>query len=92
MLPAGCNDYDGLDALAYARSRKGWIEMPDGTRVEQSDFDRNERQQQLLLALRDELAEADLIFEPPSVLSAIGRSVSTDVPRDQAGNLASLLP
>ena len=92
VLPAGCHEYDGLDALAYARSRKGWIEMPDGTRIDQSDFSRNERQQKLLLALRNELAEADLFFELPAVLRAIGRSVRTDVPRDQAGDLASLLP
>jgi len=91
-LPAGCHAYEGLDALAYARSRQGWIEMPDGTRVQQSDFDRNERQQRLLLALRAELADADLIFELPAVLGAIGRTVSTDFPRGQAGDLASLLP
>jgi len=92
VLPAGCNHYDGLDALAYARSRQGWIEMPDGTRQYQNDFSRNERQQKLLLALRNELADADLIFELSAVLRAVGRSVSTDVPRDQAGDLASLLP
>lgn len=92
VLPAGCHPYDGLDALAYARSRKGWIDMPDGERVYQNDFSRNERQQKLLLALRAELAEGDLFFELPAVLRAIGRSVSTDVPRDQAGDLASLLP
>ena len=47
VLPSGCNDYDGLEALAYARSRKGWIEMADGSRVQQSDFERNERQQDI---------------------------------------------
>jgi len=92
VLPEGCHEYDGLDALAYARSRKGWIEMPDGSREPQTDFSRNERQQAVLLALRDELAQADLIFELPDVLRAIGRSISTDFPRDQAGDLASLLP
>ncbi|MCA1572122.1 MAG: LCP family protein [Chloroflexi bacterium] len=92
VLPEGCHQYDGIDALAYARSRKGWIEMPDGTRETQSDFSRNERQQAVLLALRDELAQADLIFELPNVLRAIGRTVRTDFPRDQAGDLASLLP
>jgi LCP family protein required for cell wall assembly len=92
VLPAGCHEYDGIEALAYARSRQGWIEMPDGTRVDQSDFARNERQQSLLLALRSELAEADLIFELPAVLQAIGRTIRTDVPRDRAGDLASLLP
>ncbi|MDQ2688643.1 MAG: LCP family protein [Chloroflexota bacterium] len=92
VLPAGCHHYNGLDALAYARSRKGWIEMPDGTRVQQSDFERNERQQQVLLAMRRELAEADTFLELPDLLRAIGRTVSTDFPRDQAGDLASLLP
>ena len=92
VLPAGCHEYAGIDALAYARSRQGWIEMPDGTRESQSDFSRNERQQTVLLALRDEMAQADLIFELPAVLRAIGRTVSTDFPRDQAGDLASLLP
>ena len=92
VLPAGCHQYDGLDALAYARSRKGWIEMPDGSRVQQSDFERNERQQRVLLAMRNELAEADTFLELPELLRAIGRTVSTDFPRDQAGDLASLLP
>lgn len=92
VLPEGCHQYDGLEALAYARSRKGWIEMPDGERVPQNDFARNERQQRVLLALRRELAEADTFLELPGLLAAIGRSVSTDFPRDQAGDLASLLP
>ena len=92
VLPAGCHEYNGIDALAYARSRQGWIKLPDGTREPQSDLTRNERQQTVLLALRDELAQADLIFELPAVLRAIGRTVSTDFPRDQAGDLASLLP
>lgn len=92
VLPAGCHLYDGLEALAYSRSRKGWIEMPDGERVPQSDFTRSERQQQVLLALREELAEADTFIELPGVLAAIGRTVTTDFPRDRAGELASLLP
>lgn len=91
-LPEGCHLYDGLDALAYARSRKGWIEMPNGEIVPQNDFTRSERQQGVLLALRRELAEADTLLELPSVLDAIGRTVSTDFPRDQAGDLASLVP
>jgi LCP family protein required for cell wall assembly len=92
VLPSGCHDYDGLEALAYARSRKGWIEMADGSRVPQSDFERNERQQRVLLAMRNELAEADTFLELPDLLRAIGRTISTDFPRDQAGDLASLLP
>ena len=92
VLPAGCHRYGGLSALAYARSRQGHIVMADGRELAQTDFDRNERQQILLVALRDELADADLIFELPGVLRAVGSTVDTDFPRDQAGDLASLLP
>lgn len=92
VLPAGCHHYSGLEALAYARSRQGWIEREDGTRQIQTDFDRNERQQSVLLALRRELAEADTIFELPGLLGAIGRTVTTDVPREQAGDISGLLP
>jgi LCP family protein required for cell wall assembly len=91
-LPAGCQHYDGVHALAYARIRKGWIELPDGTREQQNDFKRSERQQELLLELRRQFAQADLIFELPAILAAIGRTVETDFPRSLAGDLASLLP
>jgi hypothetical protein len=66
--------------------------MPDGERVAQTDFDRIERQQRVLLAMRRELTEADTFLELPSLLRAIGRTVSSDFPRDQAGDLASLMP
>lgn len=92
VLEAGCRRYDGIDALAYARSRKGWIEMPDGSHVPQNDFARSERQQEVLLAVRRELAHADTLFELPALLQAIGHTVTTDLPRERAGDLASLLP
>jgi LCP family protein required for cell wall assembly len=92
VLQAGCQEYDGVHALAYARIRKGWIELPDGTREQQNDFKRSERQQTVLLELRRKLAQADLIFEFPAILDAIGRTVKTDFPRSLAGDLASLLP
>ncbi len=92
ILPAGCHRYDGLDALAYARSRKGWIEMPNGSVEGQSDFDRAERQQRLLLAMRAELQRSDTLLELPGLLQAIGRTISTDVHRAQAADLAGLLP
>ncbi len=91
-LPAGCSQYKGDLALAYARARKGYIEMPDGTRQPLDDFMRSERQQKVLLELRREFAQMDLIFELPRVLEAIGSTVATDFPRSKAGDLASLLP
>jgi polyisoprenyl-teichoic acid--peptidoglycan teichoic acid transferase len=92
VLPAGCSRYDGALALAYARSRKGYIELPDGTREQQDDFKRSDRQQQVLLELRREIARADIIFELPAILEAIGETVTTDFPRAKAGDLASLVP
>jgi LCP family protein required for cell wall assembly len=91
-LPAGCNDYGGRLALAYARARQGYLEMPDGTRQQLDDFQRSERQQRVLLELRREFAQMDLFFDLPDTLDAIGSTVQTDFPRDKAGDLASLLP
>ncbi len=91
-LPAGCSQYDGAHALAYARIRKGWIELPDGTRDYQNDFKRADRQQKVLLQLRSEFANADLLFKLPGILNAVGETVLTDFPRSKAGDLASLLP
>jgi anionic cell wall polymer biosynthesis LytR-Cps2A-Psr (LCP) family protein len=91
-LPAGCTAYDGVHALAYARIRKGWIEVADGTRETQDDFKRSERQQRLLLELRGKIARADLLFELPQILTAVSDTVQTDFPRALAGDLASLLP
>ncbi len=91
-LPAGCHAYDGASALAYARSRQGWIEMSDGTREPQNDFLRADRQQEILLAVRDELERSNFLVDLPPLLDAIGSLVTTDFPRGQAGDLASLLP
>ena len=91
-LSAGCQSYDGVHALAYARIRKGWIELADGTRQNQDDFKRADRQQRLLLELRGKIARADLVFELPRILAAVGNAVQTDFPRALAGDLASLLP
>jgi LCP family protein required for cell wall assembly len=91
-ISSGCHTLDGRQALAYSRIRSGVMVLGDGTVEPQDDFKRSERQQEVLLALRAELAAADFIFELPALLEAIGSTVTTDFPRDQAGDLASLLP
>ena len=91
-LAAGCQQYDGPHALAYARIRKGWMELADGTRDPQDDFKRADRQQVVLLELRKKFAQANLFFALPSFLRAVGQTVHTDFPRGLAGDLASLLP
>ena len=91
-LPAGCSQYDGIHALAYARARQGWIEMPDGTQRQLDDFQRADRQQDMLLEIRRQLAQMDIFFELPNMLAAVGATIETDFPRAKAGDLASLLP
>jgi LCP family protein required for cell wall assembly len=91
-LGPGCFNRPGDQALAFARIRSGVIVLDDGTLEMQDDFKRAERQQEVLLAMRDELAGADTLLGLPSLLDAIGRTVSTDFPRARAGDLASLLP
>lgn len=91
-LAAGCHQYDGTHALAYARIRKGYLELPDGSREYQNDFKRADRQQEVLLALRREFAAANLIFELPGILDAIGHTVATDFPRDKVGDISTLVP
>lgn len=91
-LAAGCRVRNGREALAYARIRKGTLTLPDGTAEPQNDFKRAARQQDVLLALRSKFASSNWVFALPSLLKAVGETVQTDFPRDQAGNLASLLP
>lgn len=87
----GCQELAGPEALAFARIRKGYIELPDGTLDYQSDFKRAARQQELLLALRRELARVSP-FELPGVIAAVGDTLTTDFERSMAGDLASLIP
>jgi anionic cell wall polymer biosynthesis LytR-Cps2A-Psr (LCP) family protein len=90
VLEAGCHHYDGVHALAYSRSRKGVMVMPDGSVIQQNDYLRAARQQEVLMALQGKLTAANLFTDLPGIMTAVGETVSTDIPRDQAGNLAAL--
>jgi LCP family protein required for cell wall assembly len=92
VLEAGCRTYDGLHALAFARVRQGTMALPDGTYEIQNDFLRAARQQEFLLAVQHKLASTNLFLVLPSLLEAVTATVTTDVPRSQAGDLATLAP
>lgn len=82
-VEAGPNHFDGLNALAYARSRKASGE---------SDFTRQARQQEILLALRGKLtAGGSLVFALPGLLDALGDTVRTDFPVDRLPAVAAIL-
>ncbi|HEX5148859.1 MAG TPA: LCP family protein, partial [Candidatus Limnocylindrales bacterium] len=81
-IAAGEHHLDGANALAYARSRKG---------AGESDFTRAARQQQILVAMRDQVSlGGSLLFELPGLLDAVGHTVQSDVPVDRLPELAAI--
>jgi LCP family protein required for cell wall assembly len=68
VIPAGNIHMDGTLALKYVR-----------TRHQDSDFGRLERQQQVILAIRDKALSLGSIGKVPEVLNALGDSLQTDL-------------
>jgi LCP family protein required for cell wall assembly len=82
-ITAGPHHLDGAAALAYARSRKA---------LGESDFTRQARQQQILVALRAKVTKGgSLMFQLPELLDAVGQTIRTDVPIDRLPDLAAIL-
>lgn len=83
-LPAGPQHLDGRTALKYARTRHS---IGD-------DFGRAQRQQQVVLAVRDKLSSANslptLITQAPAILGTISGSYDTNFSLDQMASLALL--
>jgi len=70
-LPAGLNHLDGQQALYYARSR-----------YSSTDFDRSQRQQQIMLAIKDKLVNLNLMSDPVktfNIFNAIRKDIVTDI-------------
>jgi LCP family protein required for cell wall assembly len=82
-ISAGQHHLDGSNALAYARARKG---------LGESDFSRASRQQQILLALRDEVTkDGSLLWELPHLLELVGDTISTNVPVGRLPEMAAIV-
>jgi len=82
-ITKGAHHLDGATALAYARSRKA---------LGESDFTRQARQQQILVALRAEVTRGgSLLFQLPELLDAVGQTIRTDVPVGRLPDLAAIL-
>jgi LCP family protein required for cell wall assembly len=77
----GWQHMDGERALQYARSR-----------MSTSDFDRADRQQRILLAIREKALGLNLIPKLPSLLSTAGSMVKTDMTAGEMIELARLAP
>lgn len=78
-IPAGMRHMSGAEALVYARSRHG-----------SSDFDRAQRQQRILVSLRDQVDIASILPRIDELAVALGSAVKTDIPRDVVPQLLGL--
>jgi LCP family protein required for cell wall assembly len=82
-IPAGQHHMDGKLALKYARTRHG-----------SSDFDRIKRQQQVIMAVRDQVMQLELLprLLPrlPQLVDSMGDAVQTDIPLGELWALAQL--
>lgn len=81
-LPAGTNHLDGENALYYARSR-----------FSSSDFDRAQRQQKVIMAVKDKVMTLDLLSDPIktlSILNTIRSNIETDLNIWDIGSLIDL--
>ncbi len=81
-LPAGKNHLDGQATLYFARSR-----------FSTSDFDRAQRQQKIILAIKDKIFKLNLLADPIKtlgILNSIRSNVETDLKLWDAGSLINL--
>ena len=78
-IPSGIQHMDGAQALRYARSRHS-----------STDFDRGQRQQRVLLSMREQADPQELIPRLPELVQALKKAVRTDIPVDQLDELLGL--
>jgi LCP family protein required for cell wall assembly len=78
-IPSGIQHMDGAQALRYARSRHT-----------SNDFDRGQRQQRVLLSLREQADPQVLIPHLTDLVSALKKAVRTDIPVSQLDELLGL--
>ncbi len=75
-IPAGHHHFDGWHALAYARSRH-----------QDNDYNRMDRQQEVLRAIRAQLDPCALIPRIPTLLDIAKNSLWTDIPVERLPDL-----
>jgi polyisoprenyl-teichoic acid--peptidoglycan teichoic acid transferase len=83
-IPSGVQHMTGEQALIYARSRHG--KFGRGS----NDYDRGQRQQRILLSLREQLNISTVLPRINDLASAMSQAVRTDIPRDLLPQLLGL--
>jgi LCP family protein required for cell wall assembly len=78
-IPSGLQHMTGSEALVYARSRHT-----------SSDFDRGQRQQRVLLSLKEQADPAAVLSRLDAFVAALTSAVHTDIPVEELPRLLSL--
>jgi len=78
-IPSGVQHMTGAQALVYSRSRHST-----------SDYDRGQRQQRVLLSLRESVDMATILPRINDLAAALSQTVRTDIPRDLMPQLLGL--
>jgi len=81
QIPAGLQHMDGQAALRYAR-----------TRHQDDDYHRIQRQQLVLLAIRDKLINPKVVPQIPALISVLGSLAHTDLSAQEIAALACIGP
>jgi len=79
-FPAGCQDFDEVDSLAFVRSRQGAF----------GDFERIGRQQTFLRAVLTELTRARILVNPPRLFQ-LTEDVASNLTTDDALQTRTML-
>jgi LCP family protein required for cell wall assembly len=78
-IPAGVQHMDGSQALIYARSRHT-----------SNDFDRAQRQQRVILSIREQVDPRKVLENLSQLLKDLKTSFKTDIPQDKLDDLIGL--
>lgn len=81
-LKAGPQILDGKKTLDYVRYRQSNDNIPNPTRPS-SDFERNQRQLQVVHAIIDKLKSFNAVLKAGDIFRAIGDHIRMDIPRSQ---------
>jgi len=84
-LTKGEQELDGEDALGFVRYRHS--NSGANATAESSDFERNERQSQVLGAIVDQMKSFRTLGKIGGILDAVGDNMRTDIPSQQIDNL-----
>jgi LCP family protein required for cell wall assembly len=78
-IQTGVQHMTGAQALVYARSRHG-----------SNDYDRGQRQQRVLLSLREQIDISAILPHVTDLAAALSQAIRTDIPRDLLPQLLGL--